>query len=174
MNKKIVIALFITVIFQVIVLIGMVVKAALPMYTGIEIKVATLPVDPRSMFRGNYALLNYDFSRIEIDQLLASEELRNDEKIYVTLKIGRNSIYEYERITLQKPKAGMFIQGRIKNQSYSGGVHSLRLEYGIEAYFAPKDKALAIERTLGAGAVAILMIDKDGHARLKSVQKKEI
>ena len=32
---------------------------------GKEIRVKVVPVDPRSLFRGNYARLNYDFSRLK-------------------------------------------------------------------------------------------------------------
>ena len=38
---------------------------AMPLWTGKEIRVKVVPVDPRSLFRGNYARLNYDFSRLE-------------------------------------------------------------------------------------------------------------
>ncbi|MBT3870270.1 MAG: GDYXXLXY domain-containing protein [Gammaproteobacteria bacterium] len=47
------------------VLVGMYVTAALPLWTGAEIRLATAPVDPRSLFRGNYALLSYDISEID-------------------------------------------------------------------------------------------------------------
>ncbi|MBT4615645.1 MAG: GDYXXLXY domain-containing protein [Gammaproteobacteria bacterium] len=57
--------LIIAVIAQMAVLVGMYVTAALPLWTGAEIRLATAPVGPRSLFRGNYALLSYDISEID-------------------------------------------------------------------------------------------------------------
>ena len=61
---------------------------------------------------------------------------------------------------------------RISLSKFVTKIQTYNVKYGIEAFFAPKQKALAMEHTLRAGAVAILMVDEDGQARLKNVQKK--
>ena len=44
------IALSVSVVVQISILVGMVVLAALPLWTGNEVRIKTIPVDPRSMF----------------------------------------------------------------------------------------------------------------------------
>ena len=63
----------------------------------------------------------------------------------------------------------MYLRGRIENRRYSGKTKYFRLKYGIEAFFAPKEKALALEKDLRDGGVAILMVSKNGKARLKDI-----
>ncbi len=158
------VALVAMIVVQVCLLVGMVALAAKPLYTGQEVRVATLPIDPRSLFRGNYARLNYDFSSLPKNALAEHKRLRNGEPLYVTLTAGDKGLYEYAGVTLEKPESGVFIRGRLQNR-YS----RQRVKYGIEAWFAPKQEALRLERELRDGAVAVLMIDSSGKAALKEI-----
>ena len=58
----------------------------------------------------------------------------------------------------------VFLRGRIAN-NYS----PYRVKYGIEAFFAPKKKALQLEKDLRNGGVAILMVTRSGRVALKDV-----
>ena len=79
MNRTAIVILS-AVLFQFVVLSGMYVSAALPLWTGTEVKIKTIPVDPRSLFRGNYATLRYPFSTIESTELRATGT-RNGEQL---------------------------------------------------------------------------------------------
>ena len=151
------------IVFQLLVLILEYGNAVLPLITGEEIRIKVIPVDPRSMFRGNYACLNY-----EIRQLILSNNSRDprmNEIIYVRLKQNENGLYEDEDASLTKPESGIFIRGR--SQTTRMGETTVR--YGIEAFFAPKEKALELERKLRAGGIAVVMIYKNGKPALKDV-----
>lgn len=167
MNRKILYGLSVAVVFQLLVLTGMYASAALPLWTGSEVKIKTLPVDPRSMFRGNYARLNYDISRIERHYFSNNEELRNGEVVYVVLKAGEDGLYQFSGAQLDKPESGTFLRGRIQNRRYNLG--NLQIRYGIEAFFAPKADALQLEADLRNGGIAVLMVARSGKARLKDV-----
>jgi len=169
MKKKIIIGLTATIVFQFFILTGMYVNAALPLWTGKEIKISTIPVDPRSMFRGNYARLRYDISQLDTHHFPESDELRNGEVVYIVLKPSTTGLYEFSKGVLKKPDSGVFLRGRIENRHYEKKVKSFRIKYGIEAYFAPKEKALALEKNLRVSGVAVLMVTKEGRARLKDV-----
>jgi uncharacterized membrane-anchored protein len=169
MNKKLVAALCAAIAFQLLVLTGMYVSAALPLWTGTEIKIKTIPVDPRSMFRGNYARLRYEISQLDTELFPDSSELRNGEVVFVTLKQGDKELYEYAAVTLDKPDSGIFLRGRIENRHYEEKVKYFRIKYGIEAFFAAKEKALQLESDLRAGGIAVLMVSRGGKARLKDV-----
>ena len=43
------------------------------------------------------------------------------------------------------------------------------VRYGIEAFFAPKEKALELEKELRNGGIAVLMVARNGRAALKDV-----
>ena len=161
---KISLALGGAIALQVIVLAGMVASAAMPLWTGAEVRVATLPVDPRSMFRGNYARLNYDFSTLPEDAPDGVGELRAGEIVYVSLESGKDGLYRYARASLERPEGGVFLRGRIQR----GGA-PYRVRYGIEAFFAPKKEALRLERELRDGGVAVLRVSASGRAAIEGI-----
>lgn len=169
MKTKVVALLTIAVIFQLLVLVGMVTLAASPMWTGKEVKINTVPVDPRSLFRGNYARLRYEISEVEIPKELTKKKIRNGEIIYTLLQPDENNIYSFKNISLDKPETGIFLRGRVSQKRYYESHHRYQVKYGIEAYFAPKDKALALEKKLREEGIAVLMISKSGKARLKEI-----
>ena len=168
---KIKYALVMAVSFQVFVLVGMVAKAALPLWTGEEIRLNTLPVDPRSLFRGNYARLGYDISSIPQNALPEHATLRHGEPVFVSLQPGPNGTHQFHSASLKKPKDGLYLRGRLQ-LPYGPVNGQLPVRYGIEAWFAPKEKALALEHQLRDGALAVLKVSSNGAARLQAIEEK--
>ncbi len=175
------IGLIIASIIQVFILVGMLVSANIPLYFGQEIKLKTNPVEPRSMFRGNYVRLDYPFEQYSIQSghLLKSYEFRAGEKIYISLVLGEDGIYNHSDISLQPPSSGIYLQGRVDKEFFTildrfnqSGVVPIKVA-NINAFFAPKEKALALEKELSSnGAIAVLMVSDKGKAILKSVIPK--
>lgn len=156
--------LIVTVIVQVVILIGILGAASKPLWTGTEVRVATIPVDPRSLFRGNYARLRYEFSTLPEDALPKDQRLRSNEPVYIALQASEDGLYQYAGASLQKPDSGVFLRGRLQNR-----YGQKRVKYGLEAWFAPKAEALRLERELRDGAIAVLMVDSSGKAALKDI-----
>lgn len=168
MNRKIILpGLVLVTLFQVVVLATEYLGAIYPLWQGREIMLKVVPVDPRSLFRGNYAQLDYDISIIPSVGLDA-EKLRVGEIVYVRLKQGVDGLYVFDSATLEQPKKGLYIRGRLTSPGWLAR-DSLQLRYGIEAWFAPKEKALTLERELRGGGVAQVMVAANGRAALKSV-----
>ena len=163
-RRQVTVALGAAVALQLLVLVGMAASAAMPLWTGTEIRVRTVPVDPRSMFRGNYARLRYEFGELPDGALDAVDGLRAGEVVYVSLKPGEEGEYEFAEASLEPPSHGMFLRGRLLGIS-----PPLRVRYGIEAFFAPKERALELERDLRDGGTAVLMVTGGGRAALKDV-----
>jgi uncharacterized membrane-anchored protein len=169
MNKQFIIkGLFAVIIFQVIILTSEYINAAYPLWTGQEIKLKTTPIDPRSLFRGNYARLKYEISEVPRNDITDSDNLRNGEVIYIKLKKNDSGLHQYSGASLNKPTDGLFIKGRIRNNRWDNS-ESLNISYGIEAFFAPKEKALALERDLRDTGVAEIMLATNGKAALRNV-----
>ena len=74
----------------------------------------------------------------------------------------------YESAGLTAPGEGVYIRGRVRQRTWA---HSptISVRYGIEALFAPPEKALALEKDLRAGGIAVVMIAAGGKPALKGV-----
>ncbi len=156
------------VVFQIGVLAVEYLNSVYPLWTGQEIRLKTFPVDPRSLFRGNYASLNYEISRITLTEMEKTPYPRFGEVVYVKLKQGEDGLYVFDSASLSQPEEGLFIRGRIETPRWvRSNVYQVR--YGIEAYFAPKKKALELEKQLRDGGIAVVMLAANGKAALKDV-----
>ncbi len=162
------------ILVQVLVMAGVYVTAHMPLWTGEEILLNTRPVDPRSLFRGNYARLTYDISQIPCGDIhdALGKRPRPNEKIYVRLERGENGIYHYGGVSVTRPQQGIFLRSRLP-QGGSRIDDVCRVRYGLEAFFAPKEKARQIEIHLRKSAVARIYVGPGGRGALKSVEKKE-
>ncbi len=140
---------------------------------GVEVTLKTRPIDPRSLFRGHYARLNYDISNIKLKTVKADGKFRKGSRIFVRLVPGENGYWKALAISakpMPAQKNSAVIAGKVKYHS----AKSINIRYGIERYFAPKTEALKLEnlnrskvsvavivRISGTGTAAIsgLMID---------------
>ncbi len=167
MKKTIAIGLLLAALFQLLILAGMVGLSAMPLWTGKEIKIKAIPVDPRSMFRGNYAYLKYNMSEVEIEH--QNKSLRYGEVVYVSLYQAESGLDELSKVSLTKPQQGIFLRGRIQAHGFNSNQQTYTVKYGVEAFFAPKEKALTLEEDLRDGGIAVLMVSNSGKARLKDI-----
>ena len=136
----------------------------MPLWTGTEVRVAVTPVDPRSMFRGDYARLRYAFSTLPEGALDGVSALRAGEVVYVRLEGAEDGLHRFAGASLERPEAGLFLRGRVR-----GGGAPHRVRYGIEAFFAPQEEALRLERELRDGGVAVLKVSGNGRAAIEAV-----
>jgi len=163
-----VLGLLLVSLLQVVVLAGEYLGAVYPHWSETTVKLKTIPVDPRSLFRGNYASLNYDISTLPVTLYKGPQQLRENERVYVLLELDEDGISTARQVLLRPPAQGLFIRGRIKNRRW-GNKDNLSIKYGIEAWFAPKREALALEKRLRSGALAEVSLATNGKAALKAV-----
>ena len=158
-NKRfLAIGLAITISVQMMVLVTEYLSSVWPIWFGNPVTLETTPVDPRSLFRGNYVLLNYAISDISTN--LTNEDFKPGEVGYVMLK-EEDGLFVATALQREKPETGIYIRGRVKQVQ-----PDYRLKYGIEAYFMPKEKALQAERSVRGGAQAEIYILSNGKAAL--------
>lgn len=156
-------AFIVTLLFQIGVLAGEYLVAAYPRWTGEEVRLKVRPVDPRSLFRGNYARLVYDISRLPTN--LAEKEFRAGDVVYVRLVPNDQGIRTATGIHEEPGDDAVYIRGRVKSAA-----DEYVLRYGIEAWFAPKKKALALEDELRDGGTAVIRVADSGRAALMAVE----
>ena len=159
-----------SVVFQFVVLTGMVGVSAMPLWTGEEIRVRTIPVDPRSLFRGNYARLRYSFHSFDVESG-QDETIKRGSVVYVSLQpASEGDFYEYADWSKEKPDGEKFLRARVTRYWCSSDRCKMQVKYGIEAIFAAREKALTLEQELRDGGIAVLMVSKSGKARIKEVR----
>ncbi|KAA3613357.1 MAG: hypothetical protein DWQ05_17870 [Calditrichaeota bacterium] len=170
MNKKYLLSgLVVVILFQICVLGGEYLNAVYPLWTGQEIKLRIVPVDPRSPFRGNYLRLRYGISTIAKSELGQIERPRNNEIIYISLQPGHDGFYEFAAASLDIPQDRLFIRGRIQNPRWRKDVPEYTVFFGIEAWFASEEKVDALDKELRRNGVAVVVVAKNGKAALKNV-----
>ena len=119
--------------------------------TGTTIILATQPVDPFDIFRGQYISILYEISTIPL-----IEGAKEGNAVYVVLKEYQGNIWRFEKASLEKPSKGIFIKGSIKSVG-----SNLRVEYGIEQYFFERHAEFpTINLTVEA------KVSKSGQARI--------
>jgi len=168
-RKKIAACLTLAIAFQLTVLAAEYLGAVYPLWTGKEIRLKVVPVDPRSLFRGNYARLRYAISSIELKVQGEKGRVRQGDFVYVKLKPGPDEFFVVDGASFERPESGAFIRGRLQAPDIrpDGGKYEVR--YGIEAWFASPEKAVAMEKELRRGAMAVVMVSASGKATLKEV-----
>lgn len=180
-SKKVLLGLCAATVLQVLVLGGELLAAVYPRWTGVPIRVAVEPVDPRDLFRGNYARLNYAFNRIDATLWQDAERPVPGQRVYVQIEQDDEEAWVATAMSATPPSQGLFLRGRYRHFVSGASLNvdgaawrtrpdSYRIEYGIEAWFAPKEKALHVERQLRDGAWATVYVTDSGKAALAELE----
>jgi len=153
---------------QLLVLAGELIGAVYPLWTGQAVRLQVEPVDPRSLFRGNYARLGYEIGNVRVSPSDVESGLRKGEIVYVGLEEDAQGVMRFADVTLDQPQKGVFIRGRVSRVDSDSG--RLNVRYGIEAYFLPRERALEMEARLRQEkAIAKVMLARSGKAALVEV-----
>ena len=132
--------------------------------TGTEVVLATVPVDPRDIFRGDYVVLRYEISSLPA----ACRFTALKGPVFVTLK-RTGDVWRYDEwfssIDPARDTGQPFIAGRFTGRSGS----NCNVEYGIENYFVPEGTGHDIERARGTVKVHVVL-DDNGVAAIKRVE----
>jgi uncharacterized membrane-anchored protein len=163
--------LLVTAAAQLLILVGMIALRAVPLVTGQTVLVRVVPVDPRDLFRGDYVILSYDFSRIPpqgIEGLSESERGKRTKwegrTVYVPLVRDTNGVHwRAEKATVVKPAAGPFLKGHMRSHG--------ALEFGIEAYYVQEGTGRVYEQAIRDRHLsAELAVTSSGQAALRALR----
>lgn len=106
-------------------------------WTGEAVILETAPVDPRDLFRGDYATLNY-----EISDLTVAGTYQDGQRIWVLLE-QEGAYHDAVSVHTGVPDVGpgqSCIRGRIAwaDTRSDEGHTRIHIEYGIESFFIPE------------------------------------
>ncbi len=142
--------------------------------TGTPIVLETRPIDPRSLFRGDYVRLNYTINNLPRSLPGADKKYARGERVYVLIRQGA-PYWKAVSIHRNRPKLPpdhVVIKGEVKTSllfrsRLSGG---LSVRYGIENYFVPEGEGRALERPKPGEKITIrVAVDSFGNSAIKAV-----
>lgn len=169
-----------TALLLVLVLLALVEQRARILRGGTEIRLKTVPVDPRDLFRGDYVVLSYPISTVQADTA-GKTAFERGERVYVSLGRDEQGFAKATGVSRDWPKAGdgtVVIAGRVISTSAcatntngdfdcSGQRNRLRIAYGLESYFVPQGEGRAIETTDKARIEVVAAVSSSGEAAIK-------
>jgi uncharacterized membrane-anchored protein len=152
--------------FQVAVLMAMIAFKGITVLTGQTILLKVVPVDPRDLFRGDYVILGYEFSRprFPIAGLAPSNQFRaGSQTVYVSVvPDSGGKHWQVGSISTQLPAGGIYLRGQLTPQG--------RIECGIESYFVQEGKGRQYEEAVRYGRLyAEIAVDRNGGAVVRGL-----
>lgn len=164
---------------QIAVLGFMITKQELLLARGTKVLLKCQPIDPRSLFSGDYVILNYEISVIGED-IIAKSGIKDTDRlerkdIYVALKPKPDGKYYTaaavsENSVELKKTYPLFIKGRVEYAS-----NTLQIKYGVESYFVPQKEGKIIEESLKDVSVEV-SISESGESAISKlfIEGKEV
>ncbi len=167
-------AIAVVAVLQTAVLGWIVAERITLLKTGREVTLPIVPVDPRSLFRGDYVRLSYEVTRVP-GHLLEGKTARGA-PIYVTVQ--RQADGSYTPVAASQSHAGVaapdqiVLRGRVQHdgRNNNSGTGDLFLSYGIESYFVPEGKGLELEKmAVERKLAAVIAVNRDGNSAIKGL-----
>ncbi|MEQ1613032.1 MAG: GDYXXLXY domain-containing protein [Hyphomicrobiaceae bacterium] len=152
---------------------------------GREIVLPIVPVDPRSLFRGDYVILSYEAQQVPASLITPELDAKRPREFYVRLgKTGDNwapvglaeqampatadqlSVKARTRFGYWQPRV-VRPAGTTNNPQREP---TLQVRYGIESYFVAEGKGLALEQMAREKKLAaVIAVDARGNAAIKGL-----
>ena len=162
-------------LLQLLALAAMVADKQWTLQTGTTVVLPTLPVDPRSLFMGDYARLNYAINRLALDgeqALGGDKDFQPHDRVWVAIQPqpdGAKALsVHHQRSAI--PAGQLALAGEVQHidtrQAHNGAtLRTLQVRYGIEQYFVPEGTGRQIEQPQGGEKVSVrVAIDQRGKA----------
>ena len=172
------------VLVQVVALAAMIADKQWTLNTGTPVVLQTIPVDPRSLFRGDYARLAYSISELRLDgetALGGDKDFRRHDTVWVAIKPdpdGAKAVSVHHQRSAIAPGL-LALKGEVQylnenkwdpTTNKSVKQRTLNVRYGIEQYYIQEGAGRQIERPQGGAKVSILVaIDTRGKAGILAI-----
>ena len=128
--------------------------------SGVAVILQTVPVDPRSLLQGDYAILDYEIAALP--DYLQNPPLPAGSVVYVRLAESDGGVWQAVDYLDGRPRpdhGGTYIRGKVDARG--------RLDFGIGTYFVPEGTGRIIENAADVKVAASL--DGDGRAVIRGV-----
>jgi uncharacterized membrane-anchored protein len=144
--------------------------------TGRVVTLKVVPVDPRDMFRGDYVILNYKISRLNLNEIAGDTDIEGRGAIYVTLA-ETAGLWEAVSVSRKFPDVSggqAVIRGEVASayrDRQEDRENVVTVIYGIESFFVPEGKGRPIENERNQDNVTVdVALGSDGRAAIKALK----
>lgn len=163
---------FIVALLQTAVLGWMIYDRVSLISSGREVILEVLPVDPRSLFRGDYVILTYGISRMDLKTLGGDDDFERGAPVFVTLKKTNDGRWSPVSAWKHRPRGlgpgEIAIRGTVRWSARAR--REVRVKYGIESYFVREGEGKALEKTVRERKMQVLLaVGADGEAAIKGL-----
>ena len=169
-----------------LILGGMIVGHAWPLWTGRVITMKAVPVDPRDLFRGEYVRLNTAATELHRDPAAPSSiawavarplddvyvASRRGAFVYVQLEPAASGDYVPVSVSRQPVPGAINLRGRDRFRTSGARVTTvLYVDYGLDAFYVQEGRARRVEEAIRQGRDVRIQvaIASSGRARIKNL-----
>ncbi len=168
--------ILIVVALQTIALVWMIADRQQMLNSSRVVTLKIVPVDPRDIFRGDYVILNYEISRLDVKTVEGEDKFAPGDTAYVALR-QEGAHWKAASIS-HAPQASAqdiaVIRATVRymdDPSDTGPVN-VNLDYGIESYFVPQGTGHVIEEEARKGELsADIALDGKHRAAIKALRR---
>lgn len=168
-----VVKLALVVVLQTAALVAIIGNRQWTLATGTPVVLETRPVDPRSLFRGDYVRFTYAIGQLPADLPGVSTGLQHGDVVYVVLQKGDPYWQPVSVLTAPPATAAdqIVIKGKVvMAMPPTGSRVGPRVRYGIEDYFVPEGEGRALERPGPNDKVSVqVAVDRFGRAGIQAI-----
>jgi uncharacterized membrane-anchored protein len=159
---------WIIVVLQVIFLIVIVARYHFALANGKTVLLKVVPVDPRDYLRGDFVVLSYEISTLNLDKIQHKDiQLNYNDTVYVRLEKGEKF---WNALAVEKNKpdnnSELWLKGMVE---YNSNKNIVRIKYGIEQFFVPENTGLNLERQSRDKISVEISVAKSGIGLIKQV-----
>jgi uncharacterized membrane-anchored protein len=165
-----------------LILSGMIVGHAWPLWTGRVVTMKVVPLDPRDLFRGDYVHLDTAASQLYRETAVARanpswtvirpldrvfDEARSGWVVFVQLEASPSGDYLPVSVSRTAVPGALNLRGRVR---YPGGTF-LAVDYGLDAFYMQEGKGRRIEEAIRQrrNVQMQVAIASSGQARIKTL-----
>lgn len=145
--------------------------------SGTVVVLEVIPVDPRSLFQGDYVILGYPISTIKV--WYGAEPVIGQD-VFVTVVPGPKGDWQYASFAYSGDSAsnvpgGVTLKGRIDRvmraaSTDGSAMGEFHVVYGLEKFFVPEGQGLNLEALVRDKKLsAIVSVWRDGSSALKGL-----
>ncbi|KAA9333187.1 GDYXXLXY domain-containing protein [Hymenobacter busanensis] len=140
---------------------------------GRTIALRTMPVDPRDLLYGDYVVLNFTISQLDVKQWRGAQPPRVHQPVYVELRPTPDGSYAAVAIYPENPPHIPASHAVLRGWVQSNWRTALRIRYGLERYYVPEGTGARLERRTGSRPLLVRVnIAPWGQSRITEVAER--
>lgn len=160
------------VLLQALFLIGITLSFYAVGWFGKEIRLQTVPIDPRDLLYGDYVVLKYDINQISTSLWKGPGEIYKDNKnLYVVIKPNEKSTKKtYEVIGIYDQKPAVHGEEVVLRATFEyRDATYIHVKYGLETYYIAENTGKKLEDQVGT-LVSKIKVAPWGRAVLEGIE----